>query len=401
MSHDNRIDLVRPDAPELAHFGQRTVGVRTVRAVNPDQIDVLNAGLRKPWPRYDRRLVLEVWYPALGETGGCTYETLLRDGHTATILGGRAIRDGAPDLSGAPFPVVVISHGYPGNRHLLSHFGENLASKGYVCVSIDHADSLYQDKSAFASTLVNRPLDQQFALHELARLSEAKDSFLFGLADASRAGLIGYSMGGYGAIVSAGGGLSDAVVNDPEAAPEDLLSMHSARSDNHSAMPGPGFKAAVAIAPWGMERGFWDADGLALIRIPLLVMAGSEDEVSGYEGAVRAIHKGAVNTPSWLLTFHQAGHNVAAGIPAPVEAWEPSPHLEFLPFEHYADPVWDTVRMNNIAQHFAAAFLGLNVNNQNRLARYLDVPTERGADWPGFSPGTARGLTLEYSGPRR
>ena len=29
----------------------------------------------------------------------------------------------------------------------------------------------------------------------------------------------------------------------------------------------------------------------------------------------------------------------------------------FAPFEHYADPVWDTVRMNNIAQHVVAGFL--------------------------------------------
>ena len=44
---------------------------------------------------------------------------------------------------GGPFPLVVISHGYPGNRYLMSHLGENLASKGYVTVSIDHAESTY------------------------------------------------------------------------------------------------------------------------------------------------------------------------------------------------------------------------------------------------------------------
>jgi predicted dienelactone hydrolase len=42
-----------------------------------------------------------------------------------------------------PMPLVIISHGYPGNRYLMSHLGEDLASKGYVVASIDHRDSTY------------------------------------------------------------------------------------------------------------------------------------------------------------------------------------------------------------------------------------------------------------------
>ena len=84
---------------------------------------------------------------------------VLRDGRTRVTLKGRAIRDGEP-AAGGPFPLVVISHGYPGNRFLLSHLGENLATKGYVAVSIEHCDSTYDDKGPFGSTLVNRPLDE-------------------------------------------------------------------------------------------------------------------------------------------------------------------------------------------------------------------------------------------------
>ena len=56
------------------------------------------------------------------------------------------------------YPLVILSHGYPGNRFLMSHIGENLASKGFVTVSIDHKDSTYDDQKAFGSTLYNRPL---------------------------------------------------------------------------------------------------------------------------------------------------------------------------------------------------------------------------------------------------
>jgi hypothetical protein len=63
--------------------------------------------------------------------------------------------------------------------------------------------------------------------------------------------------------------------------------------------------------------------------------------------------------------------------------------LDFVPAEHYADPVWDTLRMNGIAQHFAAAFLGLHLQADPGMARYLDE------DFAGFQPGTTDGLRLE------
>ena len=103
---------------------------------------------------------------------------------------------------------MIISHGYPGNRYLLSHLGENLATKGYVTVSIDHTDSTYDSKLAFGSTLVNRSLDQTFVLNEIDRMSKEDGNFLSGLVDASTTGLIGYSMGGYGAVITAGGGVT-------------------------------------------------------------------------------------------------------------------------------------------------------------------------------------------------
>ena len=55
----------------------------------------------------------------------------------------------------------------------MSHLGENLASKGFVAVSIDHTDSTYDDQKAFASTLYNRPFDQLFVLNEMERLGRA------------------------------------------------------------------------------------------------------------------------------------------------------------------------------------------------------------------------------------
>ena len=165
----NRIDVQRPDAPELAAYGQYTIGVRTVDIINPRQIDIINIDPVQAklavLPRYDRSLTLEVWYPAIKNSQGKrSLDVYLRDGKTEVSIIGRAVRDAKPLLNNQKYPLVLISHGYPGNRFLLSHLAENIASKGYVVVSIDHTDSTYRTQAAFGSTLVNRPLDQLFTL---------------------------------------------------------------------------------------------------------------------------------------------------------------------------------------------------------------------------------------------
>ncbi len=162
LAQDNRIDTIRSDAPELAQYGKAAIGVKTLRMVNPRQLDIIKFKAGEPMPVYDRPLTVEVWYPAVAASatpGAGQYKVFTRDGKTEVTLNGRAVRDAKSDTAGGPYPLLIISHGYPGNRFLLSHLGENLASKGYVVASIDHTDSTYSDQAAFGSTLLNRPLD--------------------------------------------------------------------------------------------------------------------------------------------------------------------------------------------------------------------------------------------------
>ena len=289
----------------------------------------------------------------------------------ATLVG-RAVRDAVPTRDGRPFPLVIISHGYPGNRFLMSHLGENLASKGYVVVSIDHTDSTYDDQKAFASTLYNRPLDQLQVLREMARLSSpGSGSFLDGLVDATRTGVVGYSMGGYGLVNAIGGGFSDAAVTMAAAPPQRLLAERAASSPAYRQTLDTRIKAAIAIGPWGMQAGFWDAEGLAGIRTPVLFVAGSADDVSGYEKGTRALFERAVNAERYLLTFVNANHNAAAPYPAPAEIMSGPAGVNA--YAHYADPVWDTTRMNNILQHFATAHFDRYLKADAAKASYFDV----------------------------
>ncbi|UWR31583.1 dienelactone hydrolase [Sulfitobacter sp. W002] len=411
---ENRIDRQLPNAPELAAYGDHAVGVRTLEMVNPDQIDILaiDPAADKPdeMPRYDRPLTVEMYYPAAeGAQGETAFKAYLRDGTTEVTLQGQAMRDVDP-ASGETFPLVLISHGYPGNRYLLSHLAENLASKGYVVASIDHTDSTYRTQAAFGSTLVNRSLDQLFVLEQMAQKAAEGGDFA-GLYDAENTGLIGYSMGGYGAIITAGGGVTEASVGYTWGGPHGTLGIHQAGSDSHNALPDPRIKTAVAFGPWGMNRGFWDAEGLAGVQISMLFIAGSQDDTSLYEDGIRAIWQNTSNVDRALLTYMNAGHNAGAPMPAPEESYYFSEDKGFNISEHYTDAVWDTVRMNNIAQHFVTAWLDSHLKDEAEKGGYLDLVEDSNAGvwsveddgtekddhsyWKGFAEGSAKGLMYE------
>lgn len=413
----NRIDTQRPDAPELAAYGGHSIGVRTLEVVNPKQINMLklDPAQAKPkvLPHYDRPLTLEVWYPAVnGSQGNTILKAYMRDGKREVELHGKAVRDAKPEVSKQAFPLVLISHGYPGNRFLLAHLAENIASKGYVVVSIDHTDSTYRTKAAFSSTLVNRPVDQLFVLSQIDEMSKDKTSFLYDLVDANNSGLIGYSMGGYGAVINAGGGVTEQAATSKMGAPFATLARHQSGIKSSADKR---IKTVVAFAPWGMNYHMWSNDTLKEVSVPMLLIAGSQDDVSGYENGTRAIWQDITSVERSLLTYDNANHNAGAVMPAPEESYVFDNELGINISEHYIDAVWDNTRMNNIAQHFVTAWLDKYLLNNSAMDGYLDVLPNSNAGvfalddkgnpkaghtyWKGFADRTAKGLHFEHLSP--
>lgn len=398
----------RPDAPELAARGTFPVGVRTLTVTNRDQLDVLKVSATNANPRADRPLTLEVWYPARlasGQAQSVVYRDVLgvageaNRPNTPFEFAGRAARDAAPDAS-AKFPLVIVSHGYPGSRLMMTALTENLASKGYVVVAIDHTESLFSDRAGFASTLLNRPLDQLFVLGEMARLGTANSgSFLAGIVDANNTAIVGYSMGGYGALNAAGAGFNPQMAAAPFV-PGGALNVRALGNDAFAKSVDPRVKAVVAFAPWGGSSalrnigvntgapfGFWDAAGLANLKVPSLFVVGDQDDVSGFTG-VRELFENAVNSDRAMIVYANARHNVAPN-PAPPSA------TNFDDYMRYAEPAWDVTRLNNLNQHFLTAFLNLHLKGQADMRGYFDP-----AAFKGFKPRTSVGVTIRTSAPR-
>ncbi len=395
-----------PDAPELAGRGKYAVGVQTLDLLHKNQIDILNSK-KDSVVRYDRPLKIEVWYPAdlPGGSGDLvSYEDVMGNAGSPDrpiipfTFPGRATRNVSPLHTDGPYPLVIVSHGYTGSRYLMTYLTENLASKGYVVVSIDHTESTFRDAAGFNSTLLNRSLDVLFVLNEIARFGEEKGSFLSGLANVNMTALIGYSMGGFGVINVAGAGYSTeaAKLFSAMSGGSTALEVRVVGNQEFEASLDPRIKAVVAFAPWGMQRGVWNEEGLAGIKIPTLFVAGSEDDISGFEKGTKAIFEGAINSDRYLLTYLYARHNVAPN-PPPAESLQPGLHID--EYLRYADSVWDLRRINNVNQHFVTAFLGMHLKNQALYAEYLNAEKDNRGNWKGFKPRTTVGLELNHKSP--
>lgn len=392
------------DAPELAPRGAAPVGTQSLVLSNPDGIDVTKPGGAGGFTRGARMLPIEVWYPATAVAAGPQRVTYTMP---APFLGGRksdpnlrlsfagqAARDAAPAAGRSP--LVVLSHGYNNRAVGFSDLAENLASKGYVVVAIEHGDLdpavAGSPQASFFSVLVNRSADQRFVIAEVARRAGHDRDGVFAHVDAARLALAGYSMGGYGAIASAGAGY------DPKSPlmallPKGVLAGSMEADD----APVPNLKALILFGPWGgaPTSRVWTAQSLAKIAAPTLMIDGSRDDIVDYAGGVRWLFDGMTGADRYLLTYREARHNIA------MNAAPASVANDYLYIDKFDEPVWRKDRILAINAHMITAFLDLHLKGIADRASYLNVPTPIADDgtWP-LKDGEASGATLaQPTGP--
>lgn len=386
-------------APELAPLGRLAVGVKTLSLTNPKQLSSSDFS-----SLVDRELKVEVWYPSLARATSPNAEY-----HDETMSGkkfalhGVAQRNAEPTKVESAYPLVVISHGYTGYRTMMYYLAEHLASHGYIVAAIDHTDSTNADVdfsadsgSGFASTLYNRARDQQYVLEAL----NAKDSAFSTIINNDSAAIIGYSMGGYGAINTVGGCYQFS---------PDLLSGLGFPKELASALPAlfntcsaatnatdTRWKAMISFAPWGGEQGVHKADSLGKITVPSLFVAGEKDDVSGFENGVRKLFQQIGSKSKYMLVYENARHNIAAH-PAPQVAYEND-----LDIGHYFEPSWNSETIAQINKHMVIAFLNCHLKQQPTACNYLpkrnSAEQTKSADgsltkpWPGFTDRWGLGM---------
>ncbi len=387
--------------PKLANSGTYAAGVRTLELINPNQVNTKDFQ-----SIYDRPITVEVWYPSAPtdqtNTVKAVYQDQTRSGKSFKLQG-EAVRDASTNGKLNSAPLVILSHGYTGYRSKMFYLGEHLASHGYVVAAIDHTDSTNKDidfaKNAgagFPSTLYNRARDQQFVLQALTQT----DSPFSELIDQDNAAIVGYSMGGYGALNTVGGcydfskefvqGMG--VPSEQSEALSKVLSSCSAGSEKTD----PRWKAMIAFAPWGGEQNVHQVEALAKISVPSLVVGGDYDDVSGFENGIKKLYQQLGSEQKYLLVYQNARHNIAAH-PAPKAAFDND-----LDLGHYFEPAWNSETITRINKHMVLAFLNAHLKNDAQAAKYL--PTREFATqikqadgkltepWPGFPDRWGVGL---------
>jgi len=394
--------------PELSQPGEAPIGVKTITITNEAYIDPFD-GQSKP-----RSLKLEIWYPSDNQNEvDAIYSNQTRNG-TQFSIKGNAVRDGKlktmTDVS-----LVVLSHGYTGYRTIMYYLGEHLASHGYLVVSIDHTDSTNEDVdpktnpfSGFKSTLINRSRDQQYVLDYFSNHANFTKIFGQGIT-IKNAGVVGYSMGGYGAISTIGGcyDFSDQFTGrmifskeeDKIKAAQKVLNTCAGGQPISNFTVDPKWQAMVAFAPWGGEQGVFSDESINKIKVPSLYISGNADDVSGYEGIINQF-KQTTAADSYLLTYINARHNIAPH-PAPKEAWTSE-----YDFGHYYEAAWSTQQLNRINQHFTLAMMDCYLRDDSSACEYLELPEssdqpkvdgKQSEVWKGFDHRYATGMTWNIS----
>ena len=366
--------LVPGDAPALAAPGPLPVGVRETR---------FTAGP-------GRDLGLTLFYPAAKRGSPTPYPHVTPQppaGFPAKLVfEGIATRESAP-ATGPKLPLILLSHGLGRWSTAMSGMAENLASKGYVVASIDHDDSGAMDPArrlqVFATAYARRSADQRAAIAFLTGLAASQDP-LAPRIDPQNIAVIGYSMGGYGALATGGAGY------DPKAPLTAQLPKGALDGVLEGVAPAPGVRALVLIAPWGglaPVRSFTPR-ALASITAPSLWIMGDKDDVAGTAG-IQWLHDHASTSDRYLLVFANARHNLG-GNPPPASAPDTGRLRDALD-----EPVWRKDMADAIIFHSLTAFLDQHLKGDAAKGEWLAAAPD--GTLKGFQNRWQLGISLTHT----
>lgn len=380
------------EAPELGRLGSLSVGTNVALYEMPGRAKITMMGaVTGRLPIETRKLSVRFWYPATvaGTAPRALYRhVIVTPGKPDFVIEDRGIAvENALALSGQRYPLVLMSHGYRGWSSRFSNLAENLASKGYVVAAIDHNDAAFNNvpsfQMSFGNVMLDRALDQRQILTQILAQASTATSGMAAQIDPDKVGLLGYSMGGFGALATAGApydGTSKTIKALPAEAQRALMNTDSAVSGK--------IKALVAIAPWGAQpdNRSWRETDLAKIAAPVLLIAGDHDDVVDFKAGVSWLFNNLSGTDRHLLVFKEARHNVVGN---PVEFDQ---NVDFSTVELFAEPVWRADRIGQINHHFVTAFFDTNLKGESAKATYLaSAAIEAGqSEWP-IGPGEQLG----------
>jgi len=288
--------------------------------------------------RGNRQVGITVWYPAVQPVGSI----------------GNPLRVGidlAPDLSGAPYPLILSS------TKMARQLAPYLISHGFAWASVDRIDYY----SWMCEEMFEQPLDILFALDQVAA---SPLEGLEGMIDAEHAGVIGYSFDGYNALALSGARIDPeyylAQCPTPDATTEAVLSGLSA-FDCAPAGAWGAFAAHAGEAITASEDGLWQPMTDARIRA-VMPLAGEGWWLFGERGL------SAVDRPTLILVATQDQLYLENALIFEHLGTPDKAMISFVGQDHMM--VYDGKAVARMA-HFAVAFFGYHLQGRQDLAWYF------------------------------
>ncbi len=264
--------------------------------------------------RDGREVTVLIWYPALEQT----------DDEGKTV-----VRDAEPDLSRAPYPLVLTEEN-SGRDLFLSH----LASHGFVMAAVQDQPAASEKpwEEPWEESLVMGPvLDFLFALDQIAF---APPEGLEGLIDTDNAGVVGFSYGGDISLTVSGARVDPAFyLTQCEQTPSieqvvkpwvytDVCCRDATNWDQFVASMGE----AVTVTDDGLWQPVTDAriravmpmastvswyfgeQGLAAADRPVLILFGTRDDLAPYEVEAGYTYEHLGTPERFLISFIGNSH---------------------------------------------------------------------------------------------
>ena len=270
--------------------------------------------------------------------------------YPATTDSARPAAEAGPDLTGAPYPVVV------GDGDIGTTMGPHLASHGFVFAAVIGQSTW---GLAFNAKMIDYPLDHMVALNTLETLS---DPILTGIADTSRAGTIGYSYGGWDALSLTGARI------DPDHYEQTCSSRPVAWSDNWwnyvCGSPERWQQVVARAEEVGVATpdGLWEPMGDERIKAAMPM---------GAEGFDMTGPAGLEDARAAVLLIGAGADDINDFVPATTQLFEHYPESELITFVDAGHLM--IFESDAVAQmrRFAVAFFGLHLSGDDAYAPYL------------------------------
>jgi predicted dienelactone hydrolase len=256
-----------------------------------------------------RELRTAIWYPT--------------DDTSAT-----PVANAPPAADGAPFPVVLYSHGNGGHPRGAMYLTQQLASWGFVVAAPPHVGNTSSDcggqrcdAASTADSARNRVNDITFVLDELLTLQAAGSDPVAAAIDPERAGVAGYSFGGWTAA--------------------------------HAAALEGVFDAGIVQAPGSADELLVDG---VVTDVPMMLMAAGKDALIDPDGVRRVYEAYRDDVPHYLVYLPEAIHSA----------------FHDICFEAECESALSRERGHELIKRYATAFLLTYLAGDTRYSALLE-----------------------------